>query len=129
MELVEGPGFAGVAEIPNEEDLWRRIWPRAYVPGEGRPISGAFRDSRGQLSVHRSSRTTPAQALAGRPSFGLVAFSAGFVRNLDGYDVYPDPTAEDPSHCVIKPKLTGAHADELARHVTWVVPMPGLGNP
>lgn len=119
-EREEGP--PGAPEINADTELWRRIRPSPpqMVEGGSRPSSAAFRDGlTGELSVHIAELTTVESVLSRYPDFKIAAFSAGVPLELE-YEVLSDPTDEDPSHAIVRPKMTKSHARRVAKCCWWV---------
>jgi hypothetical protein len=124
--------------IKDDEDLLRRVIPNqaCFQQSENlqwRPSSAVFLDrTNRELSVHRSSLTTPELVLAKFPYNSLVAIKASVPREL-GCIVCPDPIKDDqllpddPSHALIcEPPGAGTariktHAKQMSRKATWVV--------
>jgi hypothetical protein len=109
--------------VPPEVELWRRI-PDQWVhfdPSGTRPMSQAFRDGiTGDLSVHIAELTNVDQVLAAYPGVQIAGFSSQLPLSLN-YEVLYRPTAADPSHAIIRPKLTTGDSRKVARASFWVV--------
>ncbi|MCY3955042.1 MAG: hypothetical protein OXF47_03485 [Nitrospira sp.] len=109
--------------IPDNERLWRRVFPSAIHTDEEtyerRAQSGAFRDYRGPLSVDIASLTTQEASLAKRRDMCLAEFSAKAVRNA-GCKIRRDPLPGDLAHALIygthrNGGLSGREAQFIAR--------------
>lgn len=110
--------------IPDNERLWRRVFPSAIhtdeETNERRAQSGAFRDHRGPLSVDIASQTTLKASLAKKPDMCLAEFSAKAARNA-GCRLRRDPLPDDPAHALIygthrNGGLSGREAQSIAHH-------------
>lgn len=116
--------------IPNDEVLWRRIWPDWISWSDSgssttRPKSVAFQDRlEGKVSVSIARETTASRLLRCYPEHSLAAISASVPRKL-GYFIVRRPTKEDPAHAVIFPSPTKANARRIAEQARWTV----LRNP
>lgn len=89
--------------IRDDDLLWRRVVPEWIVyelDGSSRLSSLAFRDKRGEISVHLAKLTNPETVLQSHPGDGIVAITAGQARAL-GYRIALDPTPADQSHALI----------------------------
>ena len=113
--------------VPNDAVLWRRIPPRHLVDDQNqggvRPSSAAFEDSPdgSPMSAALASGCGGAQdVLTGHEGFGLVAFSAGFIRE-QGLRIVRDPQPEEPWHVLIVGNKTRGLRKQLTRNATWVV--------
>jgi len=109
--------------IPDNERLWRRVFPSAIHTDEEtnelRAQSGAFRDHRGPLSVDIASLTTQEASLAKRRDMCLTEFSAKAARNA-GCKIRRDPLPDGPAHALIygthrNGGLSGREAQSIAR--------------
>lgn len=109
--------------IPDNERLWRRVFPSAIHTDEEtnelRAQSGAFRDHRGPLSVDIASLTTLEASLIQGPGMQMAEFSAKTARNA-GCKIRRDPLPGDPAHALIygthrNGGLSGREAQFIAR--------------
>ncbi|HLQ47075.1 MAG TPA: hypothetical protein VK137_20195 [Planctomycetaceae bacterium] len=123
----------GDPAIEDSDELWRCVHVKQleHDPQSGlwRTQLGTFIDrNTGELSVDVARRTTLEAVRSRRPGKSIVAVTAAAFRRL-GYRVCSDPVPADnadrlsanPAHAVICPKITTAHARELAtQHAVWV---------
>ena len=99
-------GHGGDKNIPNDEDLYRRIAKNwivpSHLPGKKRIVSLAFKERNNEISVDLSSLVSPEGCLSmGGPNIiGVAAVTAGQVRDL-GQQVVQAGTSEDPAHALI----------------------------
>ena len=131
--------------IAGDERLWRMIHPSQLKPDPNSqckwtPVSGAFVDQQGEMSVDRASlRKSVAETVKLKPYNHVAEFTAREVRDL-GYHVYPAPTRmcrkcgvdigegdhpcphcgeldqiePNPSHAIVCPKLTRSAARKIS---------------
>ena len=66
----------------------------------------------------------PERVMAGHPEFGLVAITAGTVRQKQ-QTVHPDPLPEETSHTLVSGQKTKGTRRFFARRSVWVIPPPG----
>ncbi|HEY7617399.1 MAG TPA: hypothetical protein VH744_11395, partial [Terriglobales bacterium] len=116
--------------IPDSALLWRFISPQWYKVddhGAYRVSSGAFQDSTesGATSfvladeVLKSGRSIQ-DKLAGKKDFGLVALSAGTLREL-GLNIVRNPTENEEAHILVFGKKTGSIKNRMRDAAKWVV--------
>lgn len=125
-QLKDDPTIADTA------NLWRRI-PADWVVedqnlGRLRPSSKAFQDHPNGTPMSvllgddvTNDGRTAMDALKGLSGFGLVSFSAGFVRQQCGQGVARDPTPDEPAHAVVFGTKTGGVRNRLAKVADWVI--------
>lgn len=116
------------AGVPDSSFVLRRITPEWYVPdGQGghKASSQAFQDLHGAMSVGLSvvldemelPHSTPVEAF---PGYGLLRFSAAFIRELQQGIVRSASEAE-PWHGDVHGKKTGSVRNRLSKAGTdWV---------
>lgn len=111
--------------IPSTEMLWRRISKDVLVVqgGEERPMSGAFMDTRGELSVHLASKTSVELVSQLYPEHGIVEIPASLVRSLE-LRIMARPTAPDPSHAVVCPRASSSKQSKLKAAARFIRPVP-----
>ena len=111
--------------VDDETVLWRRIPPWGLDRSGGLASSNFVDKDRGELSVALAAMTTLDSLLEGHDGFGVVAFRAGDARSLGDppgrYVVRRAPSAEDPAHTIICPKLSRGDARKLRDASEWVV--------
>lgn len=94
--------------ILDSDVLWRRVpdWPSFITfdkqRGHYRVTSSAFDNDRDgdPMSVFLAAITRPDDVLAGHDGFGIVAFTAGFVR-AQGQMVFRSPDDGPPGHAKV----------------------------
>jgi hypothetical protein len=115
-----------LSEIPNEEQLYRRIAPHQRNP-DGSVNSSAFKQNNQyetRISVDRASLTTPEMSVgrAGKDGFVIASLRAGDAREL-GFSVEPDPLQDNPAHALI----TGENSKLLSRKLAALCTiLPGV---
>lgn len=111
-----------VIDIADDDDLYRRIAPD-HVDPDGSVNSGAFK-YRGRpanrISVDLARLTTPAAALAPRPTFGLGSLTAGDPRRL-GLAVHHEPIPGNTAHSVIEGQSSKAICRQMAEATSLII--------
>ncbi|HEX8843078.1 MAG TPA: hypothetical protein VF791_00330 [Pyrinomonadaceae bacterium] len=112
--------------IPSDSVLWRRIPPWHYRydenVGDKRPSTASFEDDMdgAPMSAYLAEECRePEVALEGHEGFGLVAFTAGFAREL-GLKIVRQTVPGPPGHVVIVGKKTDSIRKKLKKKSEWV---------
>jgi hypothetical protein len=123
------PEWVDDPTIKDDEWLWRRIHPTAVTgdqdTGQRVPQSGAFRDTRGELSVFLASETTLPVVLRGHQNFGVAEFQASAARSADCI-IVRDPLPDNPAHALVCGKrasreISIREAKMIKKRSRWVV--------
>jgi len=122
---MAGAEYEDDKTIQNDAIIWRRVsedWA-SFKGGELRPSTGAFQDSANtpMSATLAGEHDSPEAYLAAYPNHGLVAITAGRLRQL-GQKIVRCPTEADPAHLYIdgdKPK--GRFKRKLQKEAEWVV--------
>jgi hypothetical protein len=117
--------------IPNDAKIWRRVPPRHFYKDEKRgglirPATSAFEDDPDGSPMSAAQESlcgSPDPVMRGHEGYGLVEFTAGYLRTL-GLEVVPDPTDAEPWHVLIAGNKTNGVRKKLARNSKWIVPPP-----
>jgi hypothetical protein len=118
--------------IPDEAILWRRVpsihWVMDSRTLTRRPSSAAFEDhpdGSPMSAALAAEMTGPEELLQGLPTFGIVAFTAGFARRECQQSVVRDPAPDKPWHVhVVGRKTDGVRKRFCRNSVTIKVPSP-----
>jgi hypothetical protein len=91
--------------LADDERLLRRIKKEQIIPDDKRadkyrPMSMAFRDRAGEVSVYVRSLTTVEEVLEGHAQFSLAEITVGLARSA-GCMVAKTPEDPNPAHRVI----------------------------
>ncbi len=127
----DGTGYSDDLSIPDDAVLWRRVTPEQCVKdtssGEYRPSSAAFKDhpDGSPMSVLladevEASGRSAESVLAAYKGYGLVAFTAGLVREL-GLGIVRSPLDYEPAHAEVFGRKTRSVRRTLARRCEWVI--------
>jgi hypothetical protein len=127
---MSNPEQVDDSTIPDSAILWRWITPQWYRIDDHaayRVSSGAFQDSKesGAASffladeVLKSGRSAR-DLLTGKQDYGVVALSAGSLREL-GLKIVRDPTEDEDAHILVFGKKTGSVKNRMRDAATWVV--------
>lgn len=106
--------------IPDEDELYRRIISLHYKEKEDRPSSAAFTDYK--TSVNWANYTSPELTLKGQPRdvrLASIISSIPRSRNLV-VEHDPDPKEDNFSHSLIVGKKTKSISKFLAINCNWV---------
>lgn len=121
--------------IRDDDILWRRVpdWPDFIVKDKSderirRVSSAAFDDDvdGDPMSVFVARMTTVEVVLSGHEGFGVVEFTAGFVRRPPlGQVVFLAEVDEQPGHAKVAGRKTSGVRRAFARSARWVRRPPG----
>jgi len=121
--MHEHKTFEGRQNVDEEEILWRKIHRKQLVPdeetGRFRPMSGAFKDIRKELSVDVASKTTRKKALV-EWAVGIAAFSASIPLKHGNRVIY-DPMPDNPAHALVLGALSTQCIQEILDKYHWVI--------
>jgi len=114
--------------IPDDAVVWRYVIPQWIVPGDDgngfRPSTAAFDDSSDgdpMSAILATPGRDPRTAVpATCPDAGVVAFSAGFLREV-GMELEREPEPTERDHIVVRGAKTRSVRKKLARGCHWVV--------
>ena len=130
---MEVPDYQDDPEIPVDDVLYRRVRSVDWNPGERRPTSAAFSDSKNGTpmsvvlrSLLTADARTPESTLDVHPGFGLVAIAVGSARAM-GFAVAIRPAVVgEPAHAWVVGKKTQGLRKRLAKECVVVVSPPRI---
>ena len=123
-----------VEGIPNDEILWRRIFPGWWIydenQGRTRPTSQAFNDDENGLPMSvfvarivQSTGRNPNDVLHNHTGYALAFVTARLARECKQLIAMElDPKNPDPAHAIVFGKKTGFVRSRLAKESGWVIP-------
>lgn len=116
------------AGIPNDKVLWRRVHPAQLTFNANLnrqcPSSQAFQNTSGTsgMSVNIADETTEGETLKGYEDHFIVAFDAGFVRQLNPKQgVIRKPLPDNAAHAEVTGKKTKGVRRQFSASSQWVV--------
>ena len=113
---------ANYPDVDDREELWRRIHKKLIVRDEKtggvRPMSGAFKDTRGELSVDIASKTSPVKSVGDWA--GLAGFACIIPKEY-GHRVVADPLPANPAHALVLDRLGNPCIQKIQKHLRWIV--------
>jgi hypothetical protein len=81
-----------------------------------------FVDGQADLSTSIEAETSPDAVLKGHEGFGLVRIQVKEIKRIcgDAVQILRDPTEDDPSHVVVRGRITKKMARQIKLAAEWV---------